>query len=90
LVGGAIASSGFGDVIYGGVIKIAIFIVVAPVLGMLMSFIISSIVLNLFRKGTPRKVDKIFRSLQILSASAFSLGHGGNEPKNLWESFGWL
>jgi PiT family inorganic phosphate transporter len=81
LVGGAIASSGFGAVVYGGVIKIAIFIVVAPLIGMIMSFIISSIVLNLFKRVAPRRVDKIFRVFQVISASAFSLGHGGNDAQ---------
>ena len=81
LVGAAIASSGFGPIIFAGVIKIAIFIVVAPFLGMIMSFIISAIVLNLVKNSTPSKVDKHFRRLQLLSASAFSLGHGGNDAQ---------
>lgn len=81
LVGAAIASSGFGSIIFAGVIKIAIFIVVAPFLGMIMSFIISAIVLNLVKNSTPSKVDKHFRRLQLLSASAFSLGHGGNDAQ---------
>jgi len=81
LVGGAIASSGLGAVIFGGVIKIAIFIVVAPLIGMIMAFLISTLVLNTFRKAVPRKIDKFFRAAQILSASAFSLGHGGNDAQ---------
>jgi PiT family inorganic phosphate transporter len=81
LVGAAVASSGFGSIIFAGVIKIAIFIVVAPLLGMFMSFIISAIVLNLVKNSTPFKVDKYFRRLQLLSASAFSLGHGGNDAQ---------
>jgi PiT family inorganic phosphate transporter len=81
LVGSAIAYSGLDSVIYGGVIKIVVFIVVAPVLGMIMSFIISGIVMFLARKQSPHGVDKWFRRLQILSASAFSLGHGGNDAQ---------
>jgi inorganic phosphate transporter, PiT family len=81
LVGSAIASSGLGSVLFAGVIKIAIFIIVAPVLGMIMSFLISAIVLNLAKKSTPFTVDKYFRRLQLLSASAFSLGHGGNDAQ---------
>lgn len=81
LVGSAIISSGFGAVIISGVIKIVLFIVVAPLIGMLMSFIISTIVLNIFKRVSPQKVDKYFRSLQVLSASAFSLGHGGNDAQ---------
>jgi len=81
LVGSAVVSHGFGSVIFAGVIKIAIFIVVAPVIGMVMSFIISIIILNLARRSSPFKVDKHFRRLQLLSASAFSLGHGGNDAQ---------
>lgn len=81
LVGAAIAGSGIEYVVYGGVIKILIFIVVAPLLGMVMSFIISSIVLHLTKRSTPSGVDKHFRRLQLLSASAFSLGHGGNDAQ---------
>jgi PiT family inorganic phosphate transporter len=81
LVGAGIAGSGFGSVIYSGVIKIGIFIVVAPALGMLMSFIISVIVLQIVKNRTPFGVDKWFRRLQLVSASAFSLGHGGNDAQ---------
>ncbi len=81
LVGAAIAGSGFDSVVYAGVIKIAIFIVVAPFLGMLMSYIISIIVLHVVKNHSPSGVDRHFRRFQILSASAFSLGHGGNDAQ---------
>ena len=64
-----------------GVIKIVLFIVIAPLLGMLMSFAISAIVIYLVRKKSPSGVDKHFRRLQLLSAAAFSLGHGGNDAQ---------
>jgi inorganic phosphate transporter, PiT family len=81
LVGAAITKSGFGVVIFGGVFKIVIFIVIAPLMGMVMAFLISSLILNLFKRFSPKKVDKFFRSMQVLSASAFSLGHGGNDAQ---------
>lgn len=81
LVGAAITSSGPSSVITGGVIKIAAFIIIAPLLGMLIGFIISTIVQFLARKSTPSGIDKHFRRLQLLSASAFSLGHGGNDAQ---------
>ncbi len=81
LVGASIASSGFNSVIVGGVIKIVIFIFVAPILGMIMSFVISAIVINLAKNHSPWSVDKHFRRLQLLSAAAFSLGHGGNDAQ---------
>lgn len=81
LVGAAIVSSGFNSVILAGVMKIVLFIVIAPVLGMFISFIISSIVLHLVKNHSPGGVDKYFRRFQLLSASAFSLGHGGNDAQ---------
>jgi PiT family inorganic phosphate transporter len=81
LVGAAVAGHGFGSIIYAGVIKIAIFIVVAPVLGMIMAYIISVIVLHIVKNYSPSGVDRWFRRLQLLSASAFSLGHGGNDAQ---------
>jgi PiT family inorganic phosphate transporter len=81
LVGAAIAGYGFGSVIYAGVIKIVIFIVVAPLLGMIMAYIISVIVLHIVKNHSPSGVDRWFRRLQLLSASAFSLGHGGNDAQ---------
>ncbi len=81
LVGAAVASSGWGSVVMAGVIKIVLFIVIAPLLGMLMSFAISAIVIFIVRKKSPSGVDKHFRRLQLLSAAAFSLGHGGNDAQ---------
>lgn len=81
LVGAAIVSNGFTAVVYSGVIKILIFIVVAPLLGMLISFIVSIVVLHIAKNFSPSVVDKHFRRLQLVSASAFSLGHGGNDAQ---------
>lgn len=81
LVGAAVSSSGWSSVIMPGVIKIVVFIVIAPVLGMVMSFFISAIVIFLARKHSPTGIDKHFRRLQLLSAAAFSLGHGGNDAQ---------
>jgi PiT family inorganic phosphate transporter len=81
LVGAAVASSGWSTVIMAGVIKIVVFIVIAPLLGMVMSFIISAVVIFLARNHSPSGIDKYFRRLQLLSAAAFSLGHGGNDAQ---------
>jgi PiT family inorganic phosphate transporter len=70
-----------GAVVFAGIAKIAIFIIVAPLLGMVMSWIISGIVIIISQKSTPSIVDRYFRRLQLLSAAAFSLGHGGNDAQ---------
>ena len=57
------------------------FIFIAPLLGMVLSFILSSGIMWLFRKLSPSAVDKYFRRFQLVSASAFSLGHGGNDAQ---------
>jgi inorganic phosphate transporter, PiT family len=81
LVGSAIASSGFGSVITLGVLKIIAFIVIAPLIGMLFSHFLSSTIMWLFRRVSPYTTDKIFRRLQLVSSSALSLGHGGNDAQ---------
>jgi PiT family inorganic phosphate transporter len=81
LIGAAVAHSGVSSIVFAGVIKIVLFIFLAPVLGMVISFIISSVVVYIFRKFTPSNVDKLFRRLQILSSSTLSLGHGGNDAQ---------
>ncbi len=81
LIGAAVSSTGWGSVIMSGVIKIIIFIVIAPVLGMVMSFLISAVVIYFARNHSPSGIDKHFRRLQLLSAAAFSLGHGGNDAQ---------
>jgi len=81
LIGAALSHAGITSIIFSGVIKIVAFIFIAPVLGMVLSYIISSLVVYLFRNFTPSNVDKIFRKLQLLSSSTLSLGHGGNDAQ---------
>lgn len=81
LVGAAIAHSGAGSVVMGGLMKIIAFIFIAPLLGMTLSFLVSNFVVFICRKLTPFKIDKIFRRLQLLSSASFSLGHGGNDAQ---------
>jgi inorganic phosphate transporter, PiT family len=57
------------------------FIVLSPLIGMLLGFTLMIIVHWIFRRATPRRVDKFFRRGQLFSAAAFSLGHGGNDAQ---------
>jgi PiT family inorganic phosphate transporter len=81
LVGAGFASAGFESIHIGGVLKIAAFIFIAPFLGMVISYFISILVIRLVKKHTPSGIDKHFRRLQLVSAAAFSLGHGGNDAQ---------
>ena len=81
LVGAAMAKVGPAGLILGGIWKIVAFIFVAPVLGFFIGGLLMVGVSWLCRKTPPRKVDKTFRRLQLLSAAAYSLGHGGNDAQ---------
>jgi PiT family inorganic phosphate transporter len=81
LVGAAVAKSGTGALISAGLIKTVIFIVLSPLLGFIFGSIMMLLVSWVFVRSTPRKVDKWFRRLQLLSAAAYSLGHGGNDAQ---------
>ena len=81
LVGAAVAKAGTGALISGGLIKVLIFIVLAPMLGFALGALIMLLVSWLFVRATPRKVDTWFRRLQLISAAGYSLGHGGNDAQ---------
>jgi inorganic phosphate transporter, PiT family len=79
--GAAIARAGFGVIIPQGWYKTLIFIVVAPIMGLVLALFFMIAVLWLLRNKAPQKVDKWFRKLQLFSAAAYSLGHGGNDAQ---------
>ena len=81
LVGAALVAAGPHSVLLPGLLKIARFIVISPLVGMALGFLFMTIIYHLFQHSTPRKVDKLFRRLQLFSAAAFSLGHGGNDAQ---------
>jgi len=81
LVGAAVAKAGTGHLIAGGLLKTVAFIFVAPLLGMLFGALLMLMVAWLFVRATPARVDRWFRRLQLVSASAYSLGHGGNDAQ---------
>jgi PiT family inorganic phosphate transporter len=81
LAGAAIAKAGPDAVIVGGLLKIAAFIVLSPVIGLVLGFSIGVGMTWLFRYATPRRVDFLFRKGQLLSAAAYSLGHGSNDAQ---------
>lgn len=82
--GAGIANAGsFSAVQYEKVMPTVYFIVLAPVIGLLMSYIISVITINICKGFNPSKVDVVFRRLQLLSSAAYSLGHGGNDAQKV-------
>jgi inorganic phosphate transporter, PiT family len=79
--GAAVAASGFGVILPAGWTKTLIFIVLSPLIGAFLGFFIMVAVMWIFRGWSPHRVDKFFRKGQLLSAAAFSLGHGGNDAQ---------
>jgi PiT family inorganic phosphate transporter len=81
LVGAAVAKAGTASLIPSGILKIVAFIFVAPLLGMVMGALLMLAVAWLFVRQTPSKVDRWFRRMQLVSASLYSIGHGGNDAQ---------
>jgi inorganic phosphate transporter, PiT family len=81
LGGAAVAKAGWGAIITSGWTKTLIFIVLAPLIGLVLGFIIMLATMWVFHGFAPGRVDRWFRRLQLLSAAAYSLGHGGNDAQ---------
>jgi inorganic phosphate transporter, PiT family len=81
LVGAGVAKAGWGAVVYGGLGKTSLGIVLSPLLGFVLAQLLAVIVSWINLKKTPYAVDRRFRHLQLVSASLYSLGHGGNDAQ---------
>jgi PiT family inorganic phosphate transporter len=79
--GAAVAAAGPGAVIASGVVRILMFIVISPAIGLIVGALLTAIVLRLAGNATPLRVDTLFRRLQLVSAAFYSLGHGTNDAQ---------
>ncbi|HEX3584229.1 MAG TPA: inorganic phosphate transporter [Thermoanaerobaculia bacterium] len=79
--GAAVARSGVQAIILSGWTKTLLFIILAPLIGLVLGFFIAVATQWIFRRSTPRRVDALFRRLQLLSAALYSLGHGTNDAQ---------
>lgn len=79
--GAAVLHGGFKVIVVKGIVKTAIFIILAPMIGFMVGFIIMVATYWIFHQSTPGKVGRLFRTLQLFSAAAYSLGHGGNDAQ---------
>lgn len=68
---------------YAKVIPIVMFIFAAPLIGMVVAYFITILILNICRKANPSKADKWFKRLQLVSSALFSLGHGANDAQKV-------
>ena len=81
IVGAVIAKAGSGALVAAGIWKTVAFIFVSPVLGFVLGSAMMVLVAWVCRRATPSRVDRWFRRLQLVSAGAYSLGHGGNDAQ---------
>jgi inorganic phosphate transporter, PiT family len=81
LIGAAVAKVGFSSLVADGIWKTVLFIFLSPIMGFVLGGLLLVAVSWMFRRSSPSRVDRWFRRLQLVSASAYSLGHGGNDAQ---------
>jgi inorganic phosphate transporter, PiT family len=81
LVGAGVAKGGLGAVVWGGLVPTSAAIVLSPLVGFALALLLTLMVSWLFVRTTPYAVDRKFRMMQFVSASLYSLGHGGNDAQ---------
>ena len=81
LIGAGVAKAGFASLIEAGIVKTIVFIFIAPVMGFVLGGIMLVAVSWMFRRSSPSRIDRWFRRVQLVSASLYSLGHGGNDAQ---------
>ncbi|HET6460340.1 MAG TPA: inorganic phosphate transporter [Syntrophales bacterium] len=81
LIGAGIIQGGTDALVWSGIIKTAIFIVVSPAIGLILGLAMMILVLNVNRQSNVAKADKLFRKLQLVSCAIYSMGHGTNDAQ---------
>ena len=81
--GAAIMASGFKAIQSAVILKIAAFIFLAPLIGMIMAFIITVLVLYICKRANPHRAEAWFKKLQLVSSALFSIGHGLNDSQKV-------
>jgi PiT family inorganic phosphate transporter len=81
LVGAGLAHKGMGVIRWHKLIETATFIPIAPLIGVVLGFVIIIMVFWIFHRLSPNRVDNVFRRGQFISAALYSLGHGANDAQ---------
>ncbi|MCU1244605.1 MAG: pitA [Acidobacteria bacterium] len=79
--GAAVANYGFKAILLSGWTKTLIYIILAPMIGLILGLLITVAIFWIFRNSTPMRVDRTFRKAQLFSAALYSLGHGTNDAQ---------
>ncbi|KAF6242478.1 anion permease [Nitrosopumilus sp. b1] len=83
IMGAGIASLGFEKLVYGGLSKVFLGIITSPVGGMIIGILFAGIIITVFAKKRPARVDKTFGRLQLISSAWFALTHGANDGQKV-------
>ncbi len=81
LIGSALVKTGASALVWDGIIKTVVFMVLAPIIGLVLGLALGTVVYWTFQNWAPSRVDGLFRKGQLLSAALYSLGHGGNDAQ---------
>jgi inorganic phosphate transporter, PiT family len=81
LIGAGIVKGGTKVLVWSGITKATLFIVISPAIGMFLGWALMVLVLHLFHRAHPAKMDHVFRKLQLVSAGAYGMGHGMNDAQ---------
>ena len=81
IVGAGVAKAGTWALIPSGILKTVAFIFISPLIGLVLAAALLIAISWMFRRSTPSRVDRLFRRLQLISSSMYSLGHGGNDAQ---------
>ncbi|MEE9585779.1 MAG: inorganic phosphate transporter [Nitrososphaerales archaeon] len=81
LIGASVANSGFGVIVFGKIELVLAFIVISPLAGTAAAFLLMVLVIRIFRRRSGTYANRYFRRLQLVSASLYSLSHGGNDAQ---------
>jgi PiT family inorganic phosphate transporter len=81
LAGAGVAAAGFHVVVVSGLTKVVLFIFISPAVGLILALVLMTATTFFLRRSTPRRVDTLFRRLQLVSAALYSLGHGTNDAQ---------
>lgn len=80
-VGAALTKAGTASLNLLGIFKVLAFVILAPVLGMMGGFLFFALIMRIFRKADPKKINGWFRRLQLISASSYAITHGANDAQ---------
>ena len=81
IIGAGVAKAGFGAIVWGGLSKTLIAIVLSPVTGFILGILLVVLVSWLFVRANPARTDSLFRKLQLVSSALYSIGHGSNDAQ---------